>query len=99
MSATNTVTQTISPAASTALAKPTGNNRFAPILTLDELIRQRAIELGNSPLIGYPRTSILDFEEHSARALDRYADAAVEKLQTLGLSPVVSYLPGQCIQY
>lgn len=91
MSTTNALTQTISPEATTttALANPRGGHRFEPVLTLDELIRQRAIELGDAPLLGYPKTSILDFEEHSARALDRYSDAAVEKLQALGLAPVV----------
>ncbi|RYP46398.1 hypothetical protein DL768_007365 [Monosporascus sp. mg162] len=59
-----------------------------PIFTLDELIKHRAIEMGDSPLIGYPNESLLDFEEHSARAVDRYADAAVDKLQQLGLPPV-----------
>ncbi|KAI1420074.1 hypothetical protein F5Y12DRAFT_788519 [Xylaria sp. FL1777] len=59
-----------------------------PILTLDELIRSRASEMGDSPLIGYPNHSLLDFEEHSARSIDRYADAAADKLQQLGLPPV-----------
>ena len=96
MSTTNTITHLVSPRADTALANPKGGKIFPPILTLDELIRQRAIELGDAPLIGYPKTSILDFEEHSARALDRYADAAVEKLQSLGLAPVVSYTTPKC---
>ncbi|KAJ2979344.1 hypothetical protein NUW58_g7223 [Xylaria curta] len=61
-----------------------------PILTLDELIRRRASEMGDSPLIGYPNHSLLDFEEHSARSVDRYVDAAVDKLQQLGLPPVDS---------
>lgn len=61
-----------------------------PIFTLDELIRRRASEMGESPLIGYPNHSLLDFEEHRARSVDRYVDAAAEKLQQLGLPPVVS---------
>jgi hypothetical protein len=61
-----------------------------PILTLDDLIRSRASEMGDSPLIGYPNHSLLDFEEHSARSVDRYVDAAADKLQQLGLPPVVS---------
>ncbi|GAW27381.1 putative nrps-like enzyme [Rosellinia necatrix] len=59
-----------------------------PLLTLDDLVRARASEMGDSPLIGYPNHSLLDFEEHSARSVDRYVDAAVEKLQQLGLPPV-----------
>ncbi|KAI0528045.1 hypothetical protein F5B22DRAFT_16969 [Xylaria bambusicola] len=58
------------------------------IFTLDELIRWRASEMGDSPLIGYPKHSLLDFEEHSARSVDRYVDAAADKLQQLGLPPV-----------
>ncbi|KAI0909543.1 hypothetical protein F4823DRAFT_638730 [Ustulina deusta] len=59
-----------------------------PILTLDELIRSRAFEMGDSPLIGYPNHSLLDFEEHSARSVDQYVNAAADKLQQLGLPPV-----------
>lgn len=61
------------------------------IRTIDELVRQRALELNDSPLIGYPRRGIIDFEEHSARAIDRYADAAVVSLQQLGLEAVVCH--------
>ncbi|KAI1290578.1 hypothetical protein F5Y03DRAFT_378175 [Xylaria venustula] len=59
-----------------------------PIHTLDELIRRRASEIGDSPLIGYPNQSLLDFEEHNAHSVDKYVDAAVEKLLQLGLPAV-----------
>ncbi|KAI0968454.1 hypothetical protein F4678DRAFT_443048 [Xylaria arbuscula] len=59
-----------------------------PIHTLDELIRRRASEIGDSPLIGYPNHSLLDFEEHSARSVDKYVDAAAEKLRQQGLPAV-----------
>ncbi|KAL0936953.1 nrps-like enzyme [Colletotrichum truncatum] len=59
-----------------------------PIYTIDELIKRRALELGDTPLIGYPKEGLLDFEEHSAAAIDRYVDAAVQKLQDIGLSSV-----------
>ncbi|KAI0424841.1 hypothetical protein F5Y09DRAFT_353016 [Xylaria sp. FL1042] len=59
-----------------------------PIFTLDEMIRRRASEMGDTPLIEYPNHSLLDFEEHSARSVDRYADAAADKLQQLGLPAV-----------
>ncbi|KAL2876832.1 hypothetical protein SGCOL_007855 [Colletotrichum sp. CLE4] len=68
--------------------KVSGQDR--PFFTLDELIKRRALELGNAPLLGYPNEGLLDFEEHSARAVDRYVDAAVQKLQQLGLSCVDS---------
>jgi hypothetical protein len=40
-------------------------------------------------MFGAPKQSTVDFEEHSARAMDKYIDAAVVKLQELGLHPVV----------
>ncbi|KAK7397569.1 hypothetical protein QQX98_013067 [Neonectria punicea] len=61
------------------------------LFTIDELIRRRASELGEAPSIGCPVASFDDFEEHSARAIDKYADAAVARLQELGLTPVDSY--------
>ncbi|KAI3540707.1 hypothetical protein CSPX01_08116 [Colletotrichum filicis] len=60
-----------------------------PFFTLDELIKRRALELVDAPLLGYPNEGLLDFEEHSARAVDRYIDAAVQRLQQLGLSSVL----------
>lgn len=60
------------------------------IYTIDELIKRRAKELGNSTIIGYPKNDVADYEEHSARTLDRFADAAAELLQRRGLKPVVS---------
>jgi hypothetical protein len=62
----------------------------AKLFTVDELIRTRAAELGDSSLIGCPVYGVADFEEHSARSVDKYADAAVVKLRELGLEPVVS---------
>ncbi|KAF2846669.1 acetyl-CoA synthetase-like protein [Plenodomus tracheiphilus IPT5] len=58
------------------------------IFTIDELIKRRAAELGESTLIGYPKNDVADYEEYSARTLDRYVDAAAELLQRKGLKPV-----------
>lgn len=63
----------------------------AEIHTIDELIRRRAAELGDSPLIGYPKEGVTDYEDHSAFAVNKYADAAAEVLQRRGLKKVVSY--------
>lgn len=60
------------------------------IYTIDELIKRRASELRDSPLLGYPREGLVDYEEHSASALDKYVDAAADALQRRGLNPVVS---------
>lgn len=60
------------------------------ILTIDELIRRRASELKDSPLIGYPKSGVIDYEEHSAIAVNKYADAAADALQRRGLKKVAS---------
>ncbi|KAF3024208.1 putative secondary metabolism biosynthetic enzyme [Neopestalotiopsis sp. 37M] len=59
-----------------------------PLATIDELIRARAEEMGDLPMLGYPNEGLLDFEEHSAKSCDLYADAAAQKLKQLGLSEV-----------
>lgn len=74
----------------TTTLRQTGLELEKPIYTIDELVKRRALELGDAPLIGYPKEGLLDFEEHGARAIDRYVDAAAQKLQELGLSSVVS---------
>lgn len=60
------------------------------MFTLDEMIKRRASELQDAPLLGFPEAGVDDYKEHSAIAIDRYADAAVAKLQKLGLKSVVS---------
>lgn len=62
----------------------------AEIYTIDELIKRRASELRDSPLIGYPKEGVTDYEEHSAFAVNKYADAAAEALQRRGLKKVAS---------
>ncbi|KAF1836439.1 acetyl-CoA synthetase-like protein [Decorospora gaudefroyi] len=62
------------------------------IYTIDELIKQRASVLGDSPLLCFPKDGLTDYEEHSARAIDGYVDAAVDALQGRGLEPVDSLL-------
>jgi hypothetical protein len=59
------------------------------IYTIDDLIRRRASELQDAPLLCYPREGLVDYEEHSAVAIDRFVDAAVAALQQRGLQPVV----------
>lgn len=84
-----TMTYTLASEAHGLLSYNAADESKKPILTIDELIKRRAAELNEAPLIGYPRQGIVDFEEHSARAIDRYADAAVVILQRLGLNAVV----------
>lgn len=59
------------------------------IFTIDELIKRRALELQDLPLLGYPREGLADHEEHSAEAVDKYVDAAVQCLRQRGLEPAV----------
>lgn len=59
------------------------------IYTIDELIRRRAVELQGSPLLGYPKEGLIDYEEHSAEAINKYADAAAAVLLERGLKVVV----------
>lgn len=74
------------------MVQPQNSSTISPnddIYTISELIKRRAQELENSPLIGYPREGLIDYEEHSAQALDLYANAAAETLQQRGLKKVV----------
>ncbi|KAI1312029.1 putative NRPS-like enzyme [Xylaria venustula] len=57
------------------------------IQTLDELLRQRAIDDDQTPLIAFPktRTSATDFEPITGAALDRFVDGAAKSLIHRGL--------------
>jgi hypothetical protein len=84
MSQTSTVTE------EKTTAKLLSTRDEDEIYTIDELIKRRASELRDSPIFGYPKEGLIDYEEHSASALDRYVDAAADALQRRGLMPVVS---------
>ena len=59
------------------------------IYTIDELIKQRASTFGDSTLLCFPKEGLTDYEEHSARAIDGYVDAAADALQRRGLEQAV----------
>jgi hypothetical protein len=59
-------------------------------LTIDGLLKSHASDPSNPILIGYPATGVSDFEEYTARDLDRFADIAVRSYGDLGLPPAVS---------
>ncbi|CAD0107259.1 unnamed protein product [Aureobasidium uvarum] len=59
------------------------------LYTMDDLIRSHAAEPEDFTLIGAPVDGLTDFEEHSARDVDRFADAAAARLQEMGLKPAV----------
>lgn len=75
--------------ATPAVSRAAAYEPEAKLYTVDELVKRRASELGDAPLLGYPAAGVDDFVEHSARAVDKYVDAAVVELRKLGLNPVV----------
>ncbi|RDW69422.1 hypothetical protein BP6252_08442 [Coleophoma cylindrospora] len=64
----------------------TGN----PILTFDQLLRRRAIDEDQTPLLAYPksRLGVADYELIPGKLLNRFVDGAVESLLRLGIEPV-----------
>lgn len=58
-------------------------------LTIDGLLKSHAAEVTDIPLVGYPATSVDDFEVHTAKTLDKYIDAACWWYQQQGLTPAV----------
>ena len=57
------------------------------LFTISDLIRAHAAEPEDFPLVGAPISGLIDFEEHSARDIDRYADAAAHHFLDCGLPP------------
>lgn len=76
----------------TTSSKLTVSELDRPLYTVDELVHRRALDIPDAVAIGYPKEGLLDFEEHSFRAIDRYVDAAVQRLQELGISPAVGHV-------
>ena len=71
-------------------SNPTRNS-FIPVhATIDDLLRSYVAEPVNTPLVGYPVHGVSDFEEYTARDLDRFADAAVARYMNAGIEPAVS---------
>ncbi|KAK5132675.1 hypothetical protein LTR08_008719 [Meristemomyces frigidus] len=63
---------------------------FPPVekfLTIDGLLKSHAAEPTQTPLICYPAKGVSDYEEHTAKALDKFTDAAVARYLELGLEP------------
>lgn len=60
--------------------------------TLDDLIRRRAEEDTQIPIIAYPKSAqgVTDYEYFTGRDIDRLVDGAAKSLITCGLEPVVS---------
>jgi len=62
--------------------------------TFDDIIRQRAIDEDQSPLIAYPKTKlgVTDYELFAGEHLNRLVDGAAKALIKTGIPPVVSYI-------
>ena len=60
--------------------------------TLDDLIRERAIDADQSPLFAFAKSQQLpiEFEYFTGKQLDRMVDRAVKSLMKSGVKPVVS---------
>jgi hypothetical protein len=77
-------------------ASPVVIPKEKPLYTLDELIRQRALDDDQSPLIAYPKTrlGIDDYELFSGKELNGLIDGAAKALMQAGIEPVVRiFLP------
>ena len=94
--ATTTETKTLQPSSTTTpdpLRLSNDHSQFVPIekyLTIDGLLKSHALEPAEPPLICYPAKGVSDYEEHTAKVLDRFTDAAVARYIELGLEPAVS---------
>ena len=62
--------------------------------TFDELIRERAVNEDQSPLIAHPKTKlgVDDYELFSGQQLNRLVDGAAKALSKAGIEPVVRIL-------
>lgn len=60
------------------------------ILILDDLIRQRAADSDQTPLLAFPKseTGITDYEKFTGQDLDRFIDQAAKYYVRCGLDPV-----------
>ena len=61
------------------------------LYTFDDIIRQRAVDEDQSPLITYPKTrlGVTDYELFTGRQLNRLVDGAAKALIKAGFDPVV----------
>lgn len=65
---------------------------LTPLLFVDDLLRSRAQELDQQPVLAYPESDhgTTDFELFTPRDLDRLTNGAAHHLAKRGLPPVVS---------
>ncbi len=65
------------------------------IFTFDQLLRQRAVDTDQTPLLAYPKSwlGINDYELVTGAELNRFVDGAAKALLRRGFKPVVSHRP------
>ncbi|KAI9745045.1 MAG: hypothetical protein M1818_001323 [Claussenomyces sp. TS43310] len=62
---------------------------FGELKVLDDIIRHRAADSPQLPILGYPRShdSVDDYERFTGKQLHHFIDAAVKKLMSFGFKP------------
>jgi hypothetical protein len=70
----------------------------AALFTYDQMIRQRAIDIDQTPLIAYPKSQygVADYEAITGEQLNRFVDGGAKALMKAGLEPVVG-MPPTCM--
>lgn len=65
---------------------------FGELTVLDDLIRARAADELQVPILAYPRFEhvVDDYEEFTGKELDRFIDQAVKHLMRSGIQPVLA---------
>ena len=65
------------------------------IWTFDQLLRQRAVDEDQTPIIAFPRSrhGTTDYDRISGFVLDQFVDGAARQLARRGFPPVVSIEP------
>jgi hypothetical protein len=64
------------------------------LYTFDEVIRERAVDEDQSPLLAYPKSKhgITDYELFNGRQLNQLVDGAAKALIVAGIPSLVSFL-------
>lgn len=66
-------------------------NEKSKIRTLDQLLRERAADVNQTPLLAFPKSKhgLTDYEPISGITLDQFVDGAVCSLIGRGFTPMV----------
>jgi hypothetical protein len=70
------------------------------LYTYDQMIRQRALDLDQTPLIAYPKSihGVTDYEFVTGNDLNRLVDGGAKALIRAGITPVVRSRSAQQLQ-